>query len=415
MRVLLLAECVTLAHLARPLALVARWMAERQTSGGTADVQWVLARDPRSARFCASFPGRQVDLPSLDPARFIARLARGQPVYQGHELDEQVRADRRIYDTVRPDLVIGDFRLSMAVSARLAGLRCATLCNAYWLPGTPVRPVLPVLPWTPWVPLGLAQRLFDRVHPAVFALHAQTFRAWRVRHGLPPGPHDLRAAYTDADQCWVADAAVLFPALGDDARVRRVGPLTWSTGDVPQDALAAFLATPSPAPLVYVSMGSSGQSRALPVIARALLARGCRVVVSSAGLDPAALGLADPRLHVAPYVPAQAVIDRASLVVCNGGSLSVYQALDAGVPLIGVAGNLDQFLSMAPLVAQGAGALLRADRLEEATFTAALQRCLPVDAGPSRVGDRARQLSARLAAERRQQPRVQALLDGLAA
>jgi UDP:flavonoid glycosyltransferase YjiC (YdhE family) len=420
-KVLLLAECVTLAHLARPLALVDRWQTERAAGVAHADVQWVLARDPRSARFCTGFPGEQVDLASLDPARFVERLARGQAVYRGDELDAQVQADLALYADLRPDLVIGDFRLSMAVSARRAGLPCATLCNAYWVPGTPVRPVLPVLPWTSWVPLSLAQRLFDRVQPWAFAAHARTFRDWRARQGLHPGGLDLRAAYTDADRRWVTDAAALFPDLGQDRAVRRIGPLTWSAGGVPDGELAQRLQAVDPAPLVYVSMGSSGRADVLPLIARALLAQGCRVVMSSAGLDPARLGVDTTRLHVAPYVPAQAVIDRASLVVCNGGSLSVYQALDAGVPLIGIASNLDQFLSMAPVVARGAGTLLRADRLTLPALTQAVRHGLEAPSGPGGSGgpgqpgwpQAARTLARSLAAERLQRPAVQALLDDL--
>ena len=54
---------------------------------------------------------------------------------------------------------------------------------------------------------------------------------------------------------------------------------------------------------------------------------------------------------------------RARLVVCNGGSLTTQQALLAGVPVLGIASNMDQFMSMAPLVAAQAGRVVRADRV----------------------------------------------------
>ena len=82
-----------------------------------------------------------------------------------------------------------------------------------------------------------------------------------------------------------------------------------SAGGAPSAPLAQLLQASDPAPLVYVSMGSSGRADLLPLIARALLERGCRVVMSSAGVDPRQLGVDTARLHVAPYVPAQAVID----------------------------------------------------------------------------------------------------------
>jgi len=52
-------------------------------------------------------------------------------------------------------------------------------------------------------------------------------------------------------------------------------------------------------------------------------------------------------------------------VICNGGSPTSQQALAAGVPVLGIAGNLDQYLNMDGVVRAGAGALLRSDRLRE--------------------------------------------------
>ena len=66
----------------------------------------------------------------------------------------------------------------------------------------------------------------------------------------------------------------------------------------------------------------------------------------------------------------------AQLVVCNGGSLAVQQALAAGVPVLGLAANMDQFLNMAPIVASGAGRLLRTDRLSVAAVRQACEALL---------------------------------------
>jgi UDP:flavonoid glycosyltransferase YjiC (YdhE family) len=43
------------------------------------------------------------------------------------------------------------------------------------------------------------------------------------------------------------------------------------------------------------------------------------------------------------------------LVICNGGAGSLYQALSAGVPVIGLAANMDQCLAMGPVERAGAG------------------------------------------------------------
>jgi UDP:flavonoid glycosyltransferase YjiC (YdhE family) len=63
-------------------------------------------------------------------------------------------------------------------------------------------------------------------------------------------------------------------------------------------------------------------------------------------------------------------------VICNGGSPTSQQALAAGVPVLGIAGNLDQYLNMDGVVRTGAGLLLRSDRLVEEELRATALRLL---------------------------------------
>ncbi|MDD5328894.1 MAG: glycosyltransferase, partial [Sulfuricella sp.] len=67
---------------------------------------------------------------------------------------------------------------------------------------------------------------------------------------------------------------------------------------------------------------------------------------------------------------------RAQLVICNGGSPTSQQALAAGVPVLGIAGNLDQFLNMQAVEARGAGLCLRADRATPIAIRHATTRLL---------------------------------------
>jgi UDP:flavonoid glycosyltransferase YjiC (YdhE family) len=64
------------------------------------------------------------------------------------------------------------------------------------------------------------------------------------------------------------------------------------------------------------------------------------------------------------------------VVVCNGGSLSTQQAFVAGVPVVGVAANLDQHLNMEAIERAGAGILLRTEWLKERRVTAAVQEAI---------------------------------------
>jgi len=65
----------------------------------------------------------------------------------------------------------------------------------------------------------------------------------------------------------------------------------------------------------------------------------------------------------AAMLPGERVCERAALVVCNGGASTAYQALAAGVPVLGIPRNLDQYLSMEAIEKAGAGKLLRSGLL----------------------------------------------------
>ena len=54
--------------------------------------------------------------------------------------------DQALIEAVQPDVIIGDFRLSLAASARRAGVPYAALTNAYWSPQRPLRSPPPAVP-----------------------------------------------------------------------------------------------------------------------------------------------------------------------------------------------------------------------------------------------------------------------------
>ena len=66
-----------------------------------------------------------------------------------------VQQDREIIRRVKPDLVIGDLRLSLPISARLERVPYTVLMNAYWSPYAERRQILPEVPITRLIPPGI--------------------------------------------------------------------------------------------------------------------------------------------------------------------------------------------------------------------------------------------------------------------
>jgi UDP:flavonoid glycosyltransferase YjiC (YdhE family) len=357
-------EAVTLAHVARPLVLAEALDPARY------EVHFACADHSRS--WLAGVPHiRHWPLQSLSPDRFMAALAAGRPLYDESTLESYVEEDFRLLREIRPDLVVGDFRLSLSVSAPLAGVPFANLTNAHWSPyATVQRYPFQEHPLGKVIGIRLAEQLFHVVWPWIFRLHASSLNRVRRRHGFEPFA-DLRHAYTWGDYTFYADLPELVPTVGLPPTHRYLGPILWSPA-VPMPPW--WESIPTDRPLIYVTLGSSGQVRVLPAVISALAELPVNAMVATAGRVPAAD--LPPNVFSADYLPGLVAAARSALVVCNGGSATVYQALSQGKPLLGIVSNMDQHLTMGAVCDSRAGIVLRAERARRPEIAVALSTLL---------------------------------------
>jgi UDP:flavonoid glycosyltransferase YjiC (YdhE family) len=350
----------------------------------------VMACDPRYERFAASGPWQTLRLDSVSSHQFAAALAKGSPLYDAPTLRRYVKQDLEHIEQVKPDVIVGDFRLSLSVSARLVGIPYIGVVNAYWSPYYSVdRFPLPVLPITRHLPLPLAAALFRLAQPAAFRLHCLPLNRARRENGLPSLGRDLRRVYADADHVAYPDIQQLFPIERLPLNHGYLGPILWSP-PVPKPAWWEDL--PAARPIVYVTMGSSGQSSVLAMVLRGLESLPVTVIASTA--DAATPSERHANSYIAGYLPGSEAAARSDLVICNGGSLTCQQALATGVPVIGIASNMDQFLNMDALVRAGVGLTLRADRIDPQRIGQVAEKAL----GAGLLARRASALAARLPA-----------------
>lgn len=359
-RVLFVAEAVSLAHVARPVVLASGLAAHHEVSVASAPA------------FDLCFRGtdlRRLGLESIPAKLFLDRLAAGAPLYTRTELERYVEADVALLQRERPDVVIGDFRLSLSVSARLVGIPYFALCNAHWSPWSAhSRFPLPDITLTRVLGPALAEPIFRLAQPLAFRLHAGPLNAVRRKHGLSGFP-DVRHAYTDGDLTLYADTPGLVPVRPDcPPNHHFIGPIIWS----PSMPLPDWWTSMPSGPLAYVTLGSTGRVDLLPEVFRALADAQVNAMTATAGRsDVASPG---PHCFVADYLPGLEAAARADFVICNGGSATVYQALSTGTPVIGLCSNMDQFLTMSRVVDAGAGISLRAGNVSYKQLRTALRR-----------------------------------------
>ena len=372
-RILFFAEAVTLAHVARPLALA---------EGLGEDWEVHLACAPGYAHFVRA-PWKRHSLGSISSAAFLAALAKGRPLYDIATLNRYVQEDLALLARVKPDVVVGDFRLSLSVSARKAGVPYLNITNAYWSPYAKIDYPAPEHPLVKVFGPFLATALFRLARPLIFAMHARPLNALRKQYGLAPLPADVRYTYTDADQVLYADVPDFIPMEGLPAHHHFLGPVLWNP---PVARPPWWEEATSKGPWVYLTLGSSGKTELLHRLLQVLQEFDFPVVVATAGRA----GSLPAGIYAADYLPGLEACRRARLVICNGGSPTCQQALAAGVPILGLPSNLDQFLNMQAVATQGAGVLVRSDHAGVLNLRKTLTELL----NKPEYGNRARSMAA---------------------
>ena len=373
-RILFVAEAVTLAQVVR-LVTLARALdpARYEIHFASARFDDLIFRETRFVRH---------PIWSLSPAVIDARVARGQRLYGRRTLAAYVREERALLQAVRPDLVVGDLRLSLAISAPVERVPYAALVNAYWSPfaareGFP----LPEHPIVKLLGVALAERHFERALPFVFRHFARPLNQLRRRHGLAE-LGSLPEVLTFGDRTLFPDTPALVPTRGLPAHQRYLGYIPWSP-PVPLPEWWSHL--DAGRPTVYVTLGSSGRVQRLPMVLDAAASLGCQVLVATAGR--VRLGALPPHVFAADYLPGDLAARRAAIVISNGGSTTGYQALAEGRPVLGIPFNFDQYLASQAIERTGAGLVVRAGLADAKTVAGAISRLLAEPAFAMRAAD----------------------------
>ncbi len=349
-KILFVSERVTLAQLVRLVSLA------RSLDSRVYEVHLASARFDDLVLRGTNFVRHPIH--SVSPEHVESALRKGRRIYDFAVLRGYVEEELGLFSRIDPHLVVGDFRLSLAVSAPQAAVPYVALANAYWSPYA-VREGFP-LPDHPIVRLlgeDRAARHFPKAAPFVFAHFAKPVNDLRKAYGFPP-LGGLLDVLTAADQVMYADTPALVELASAPSTHEFIGPVLWS----PEVALPSFWSEIDDGrPSIYVTLGSSGRLDALPIVVEALSALPVHVLVATAGR--CRLPRARGNVYVTDFLPGDLAARRSALVVSNGGSSTGYQALSEGVPVLGIPSNLDQYLATTAIDSVGAGRSLRASTL----------------------------------------------------
>lgn len=303
-RVLLFCHGYSLAHTIRPLVV------GRALQGRGYRVS-MAGRGSHMARIRdEGFPVYDVETLSQD--RINAAVARGEyAYYDAAIIDRCVCSERALIRRIGADVVVHDFKPTVALSARLEGVDDVRITQAYNMPG--------------YAHAVEAPRQRDHV--------AAPFDAYLAARAAEVKPQ--------RSLCLLADIPELHPPGGEPAGgYYYVGPLVESV-PVPAHIPELDEGWDSKLPLVYITCGSSGRA---PDYLDELVARAAkqpwRFVITTAGRwEPSCL---PGNVRVFPFMPGDWILSRASLLVGVPGIGAIYQALSRAVPVLGAPEHADQ-------------------------------------------------------------------------
>jgi MGT family glycosyltransferase len=320
--------------------------------------------------------------------------------HNDHEARNQITSGARSYATfkARAPHEVPDFEAALeAIGPDLALVDCTTygakaVAERNGLPWAESQPFLmqeagPGLP-----PAGLGMRPLrgplgaarDRAFNLVASRFDQRFR-------LPPVNAGRRAAGLGRldsvpESLFRAPLTLYYTAEPFDypralpASVRMVGAGLW---DPP--AAAPVELPEDERPLVLVACSSEFQDDgAIAAAALAGLRDRYRLVVTTAGIDPASLGDPGDAL-VDRFLPHAEILPHADVVVCHGGMGVTQKALSFGVPVCVVPWGRDQLDTAAHVVEADAGTRVSRRKLSPARLAAAVEEARGCKAGAAQV------------------------------
>ncbi len=244
---------------------------------------------------------------------------------------------RALFGHIAPHLVVADYAPTALLAARSLGIRSCAVGIGFTLP-PPDRPLPCLRDWETVTPQRLASAEEQVLNAANTVLEL---------HGAPPLPNAARLL--------LGDAALLstWPEFDHYGRTAHAatwyGPVYMALGG----AAPAWPAGQGPRVFAYLKHGHPAHAAVL----RALADEGCRVLCylpEVAGCR--AVPVDSPLIRYAPQpVALDAALAAADLCVSHAGEAMLAQALEAGVPVLMLPMQLEQFLAARRVEAWGGG------------------------------------------------------------
>lgn len=349
-----------MAHLTRTLELAAGLAPQAEKIIAAYEVPEILKSSLSSFRFIQLKHGLSGDA-------FNQAIQSGRMPYDEKLVQNYVNEDLDLIQKIKPDAVVGDFRLSLAISRQLVPFKYFNLVNAIWWPQKKKNLPFPSFPGSRFISSHFLQKGFEIIEPWALKRWHKVFNRVASSRQVT-GFSTFLDLYCTGDEIILPDLPSFFEAPSWPSHCHFIGPILFSLkGALPQlDA--------SGPPRVYVSLGSSGDARLIPLVAEVLSELPVRAIVSTSARGKALQNYKNVEFY--SFLPAREVLQHSQLIICNGGAPSNYLALSQGVPILAIASNMDQHLNARMIETKGLGLHLRSEKVSKRVLKKHIQELL---------------------------------------
>jgi UDP:flavonoid glycosyltransferase YjiC (YdhE family) len=360
-KILFWGEDLTLSHVVRPLVL----------AGAIRDqYEVIFVTGGRYLNLVEShgFIPRQTWTLSNDT--FMQRLSKGKDGWYPNEISRQVKDELALIEEYSPDLIVGDLRWSLGTSTALTKTPYMSIVNAYWGPYCTLPVPTPEFPFVKVIGVNLSSKLLPLMAPTIFKKFAKPYNVVRREYGLEEYG-EYRDVPTQADWIVYPDIPALAPTDNLPEHHHYLGPVEWSpTSDYPDwwDKL------PDDKPIIYLAMGSTGRIGVVDTLIASLGEMPVTVMLSTSGrLSQTSY---PSNFHTSNFLPGIEACRRSSLVICNGGAGTIYQAISEKTPILSIPTNADQYYVSEALARQGSGLYIRSTHVTKKVIRKNVDRLL---------------------------------------
>jgi len=279
--------------------------------------------------------------------------------YTRETILSHIEEELKMFEELKPDLVVSDFRLTMYISARVAKVPLASFLNARWL-GPRFHGIYHA-PDTHPVPLAMKTVLGEKLADALWLRVLNLIQRYKLSpyYSASQKYHlekkTLIPEMVEGEYNLILDTELLGPTKDLPPNFLQVGPVIWS----PELPLPAWVnELDKSRPIIYVTMGSSGHTDLFRMILNTFRGSPYQVIISTGGQIDLKKDEIPEGFYVEKYLPGEKIMEMADVVICHGGNQTVYQAVQAGTPAIIIATHLDQEWGGEMLEEQQAGIFL---------------------------------------------------------